>query len=298
MADPAPLRPGQVLAGGAPEGLDAKLVADLAQRAGGPVIHVARDAARMAEFAESLRFFAPELPVLRYPAWDCLPYDRVSPNPEISAERMAALAALADGWPNMRGGRGGAGIVLTTLSAAMQRSPAKALIKDASFIAEVDGPVDLEALKAFLARMGFNRAATVTEPGDFAIRGGVVDIFPPGHARPVRLDMFGDILDGARTFDPETQRTEAKIRRIELAPVSEVILDEPSIQRFRTRYRELFGAAGLDDPLYEAVSAGRKHQGLEHWAPLFHDRMETLFDFLPEAPVTLDHQIEEARAAR
>ncbi|MGG7568651.1 transcription-repair coupling factor [Rhodovulum sp. DZ06] len=302
MAETEPLRPGQVLAGGAPEGLDAKLVADLARRAGGPVIHVARDAARMAAFAEALRFFAPDMPVLRFPAWDCLPYDRVSPNPEISSERMAALAALADGWPGKgaAGGKkgGGAGVVLTTLSAAIQRTPARALIKDASFTAEVDGPIDLEALKAFLARMGFNRAATVTEPGDFAIRGGVVDIFPPGHALPVRLDMFGDILDGARTFDPETQRTEEKIRRVELAPVSEVILDEDSIARFRSRYRELFGAAGLDDPLYEAVSAGRKHQGLEHWAPLFHEKMDTIFDFAPGAPVSLDHQIEEAREAR
>ncbi|MFT4792273.1 MAG: transcription-repair coupling factor (superfamily II helicase) [Paracoccaceae bacterium] len=296
---PTPTKPpvGATLAGGAPEGLDARLIADLAARAGGPVIHVARDGVRMAAFAEALAFFAPDIPVLRFPAWDCLPYDRISPNADVCAARMGALAALADGWPGGTG-KDKRGVILTTLAGATQRTPSRDLVQGASFTAEVDGPLDLEALKTFLARMGFNRSSTVTEPGDFAVRGGVVDIYPPGADLPVRLDMFGDILDGARSFDPQTQRTVEKIGRVELAPVSEIILDDPSITRFRTAYRELFGAAGLDDPLYEAVSAGRKHQGAEHWAPLFHTHMETLFDFLPGAPVSLDHQIEEARAAR
>lgn len=294
---PTPLPVGPTQAGGAPEGFDAKLIADLAARAGGPVIHVARDGARMAAVAEGLAFFAPDIPILRFPAWDCLPYDRISPNADISAARMAALAALEAGWPGGTG-KDRRGVILTTLAAAIQRAPSRELVRGASFIAQVDRPLDLEALKSYLARMGYNRASTVTERGDFAVRGGVVDIYPPGADLPVRLDMFGDTLDGARRFDPETQRTVEKIRLIELAPVSEVILDEASIARFRTGYRELFGAAGLDDPLYEAVSAGRKHQGAEHWAALFHDKMETLFDFAPLAPVSLDFQIEEARDAR
>ncbi len=291
MASKTSLSPGVTLTGGAPEGYDAKLVADLVARAGGPVVHVARDDARMAAFAEALAFFAPDLPILSFPAWDCLPYDRISPNAEISAARMATLAALADGFDRPA-------VVLTTLNAALQRVPTRAVVGSASFVAEVGRPIDLEALRGYLGRMGFNRASTVMEPGDFAIRGGVIDIFPPGARGPVRLDLFGDVLDGARRFDPETQRATAKIRRVELAPVSEIILDAEAIARFRQRYRELFGAAGADDPLYEAVTEGRKHQGMEHWAPLFHDRMETLFDYLPGAPVSLDSQTDEARAAR
>ena len=123
------------------------------------------------------------------------------------------------------------------------------------------------------------------EPGDYAIRGGIIDIYPPGNSGPVRLDLFGDVLDGARRFDPATQRTTEKLTSIELAPVSEVILDEAAITRFRQNYRIEFGAAGTDDPLYEAVSAGRKHQGIEHWLPFFHERLETLFDYLPGAIV-------------
>ncbi|MDA0962910.1 MAG: transcription-repair coupling factor, partial [Proteobacteria bacterium] len=158
--------------------------------------------------------------------------------------------------------------------------------------------IDEAALRRFLVTMGFTQAPTVMEPGDYAIRGGIFDIYPPGEGGPVRLDLFGDVLDGARRFDPVTQRTTEKLSVVELAPVSEVILDEAAITRFRQNYRLEFGAAGTDDPLYEAVSAGRKHQGMEHWLPFFHDRLETLFDYLPQATVTLDDQTDAARVAR
>lgn len=146
--------------------------------------------------------------------------------------------------------------------------------------------------------MGFTPVSTVAEPGDYALRGGIVDIFPPGPGGPIRLDFFGDVLDGARRFDAETQRTVEKLKRVEFSAVSEVILDEAAIARFRQNYRIAFGAAGTDDPLYEAVSAGRKHQGMEHWLPFFHERLETLFDYLPGASVVLDDQVTPARLAR
>ncbi|WP_111734291.1 transcription-repair coupling factor [Roseovarius amoyensis] len=281
----------KIAVGGAPEGFDARLVLDEAARAGGPVIHVARDDKRMAQMAEALAFFYPSMPVLRFPGWDCLPYDRMSPNPEISAARMATLATLVHRPPERF-------VVLTTLNAATQRVPAREVLNGATFVAEVDSRVDEAALKNFLVRMGFSQSPTVTEPGDFAVRGGIIDIYPPGAGGPVRLDLFGDVLDGVRRFDPATQRTTEKLTRVELAPASEVILDEAAITRFRQNYRIEFGAAGSDDPLYEAVSAGRKSAGIEHWLPFFHDRLETLFDYLPDAPVTLDDQTANGRTAR
>ncbi len=281
----------RIAVGGAPEGFDAKLILDEAARAEGPVIHVARDDKRMAAMEEALRFFAPEMPVIRFPGWDCLPYDRVSPNADISATRMATLAGLVHGGPSRF-------ILLTTLNAATQRVPARDVLREAAFSAQVDYQIDEEALKSFLVRMGFTQAPTVMEPGDYAVRGGIIDIYPPGESGPVRLDLFGDVLDGVRRFDPATQRTTEKLDRIELAPVSEVILDEAAITRFRQNYRIEFGAAGSDDPLYEAVSAGRKQAGMEHWLPLFHERLETLFDYIPGAPVSLDDQVEAAREAR
>lgn len=280
-----------VVMGGAPEGYDARLVLKEMARSAGPVLHIARDDKRLEAMRAALRFFAPEIPVVIFPGWDCLPYDRVSPNADISAARMATLAALVHGLPDQF-------ILLTTLNAAMQRVPAREVLKEAAFSARVNSRIDEDALRKFLVRMGFTQSPTVMEPGDYAIRGGIIDIFPPGESGPVRLDLFGDTLDGARRFDPATQRTTEKLEVVELAPVSEVILDEAAITRFRQNYRIEFGAAGSDDPLYEAVSAGRKHQGMEHWLPFFHERLETLFDYMPGASVTLDDQLTPARLAR
>ncbi|MDA7430122.1 transcription-repair coupling factor [Primorskyibacter aestuariivivens] len=277
--------------GGAPEGFDARLILDEVARSGGPVLHIARDDKRLAAMQAALAFFAPDMPVVTFPAWDCLPFDRVSPNADISAARMATLAGLVHGMPERF-------VLLTTLSAATQKIPAREVLREAAFTARVGNRIDEAGLRAFLVRMGFVQSPTVMEPGDYAVRGGIIDIFPPGEGGPVRLDLFGDVLDGARRFDPATQRTTEKLDLVELAPVSEVILDEAAITRFRQNYRIEFGAAGSDDPLYEAVTAGRKHQGAEHWLGFFHDRLETLFDYLPKATVTLDDQVTPARLSR
>lgn len=289
--------------GGAPEGYEARLILEEIIKSNGPVIHVARDDKRMAETAAAIRFFRPDMPVIQFPGWDCLPYDRVSPNADVSATRMATLAGLAVGVGAGIGAGAGQGmpkqfVLLTTLNAATQRVPARGVLKEAAFRAQVGFRIDEAALRAFLVRMGFSQAPTVLEPGDYAIRGGIIDIYPPGDLGPVRLDLFGDVLDGARRFDAATQRTTEKLDLVELAPVSEVILDEAAITRFRQNYRIEFGAAGTDDPLYEAVSAGRKHQGVEHWLPFFHENLETLFDYLPDASITLDDHFTAQRLAR
>ncbi|MEN8888497.1 MAG: transcription-repair coupling factor [Celeribacter marinus] len=278
--------------GGAPEGFDAYLLAREVAKSNAPVIHVARDDKRLAALKAALAFFAPDLPVIDFPAWDCLPYDRISPNADVSASRMATLAALAHGAMPKRY------VLLTTLAAATQRVPAKETLDGAAFSLRKGQRVNEEALRGFFVRMGFTQAPTVVEHGDYAIRGGIIDVFPPGHDAPVRLDFFGDELDGLRRFDPATQRTTETLDAITFTPVSEVILDDAAITRFRQAYRIEFGAAGTDDPLYEAVSAGKKHAGLEHWLPFFHDHLATLFDYTPEATIALDDQTTAARLAR
>ena len=282
--------PEHLILSGAPEGMDAALIARELAR-GKPVIHIARDDRRMAAMRAALEFFAPAAVVLEFPAWDTTPYDRVSPAPAVMAARMAVLTALAHGALK------GPFILLTTLSAAMQRVPAREALRDASFSASVGSRMDEGALRGFLARMGFAQAPTVTEPGDFAVRGGIIDIYPPGDSGPIRLDMFGDVLDAARKFDPETQRSTEKLDHVELAPMSEVILDEAAITRFRQNYRAEYGG-GANDPLYEGISAGRKMAGMEHWLPWFHARLESLFDYLPGASVVLDDHLDQVRDAR
>jgi transcription-repair coupling factor (superfamily II helicase) len=296
--DLQPGRSSRLLIGGAPEGFDARILAALAEKAGPHgLLHIALDDARTARLAEALAFFAPGLDVLHFPAWDCLPYDRVSPNGGIVARRIDTLTRLIDrSQPSKTPPK--PLVVLTTVNAAIQKVPPKGAFADAVFAADLRQRVDLDRLQRYLAGNGYIRAQTVREAGEYAVRGGIVDLFPPGAEEPLRLDFFGDELEAVRTFDPMSQRTTGKCEGFALKPMSEVFLDEASVARFRSGYRELFGAVQNDDPLYEAVSAGRKHAGMEHWLPLFHDRLDTLFDYAPKAVVSLDYQADESFAAR
>jgi transcription-repair coupling factor (superfamily II helicase) len=280
---------GRLTVSGAPAGYDAHIAAEAARRRGGPVLFVTLDDTAAENAARAIRFFVPGMQVLSFPAWDCLPYDRVSPKPDIVSTRLATLAALARGC--------GPCVIVTTMNAVLQRVLPKDWIAQASFAAKTNDDVDREALIGFLAANGYARAGTVREPGDFSLRGGIVDMWPPGEDQPLRLDFFGTTLDAIRRFDAETQLSKDNVESIVLLPASEAPLSQDAISRFRTGYVAAFGAAG-DDPLYESVSAGRKAIGMEHWLPLFHDHLDTLFDYLPRALVLLAHQSEEARAAR
>ena len=286
--------PGQVTIAGAPEGVDALLLGELAEGASPrQFLHVARDDAAMGRMAEGLAFFAPALEVLSLPAWDCLPYDRVSPNGEIVSRRIDTLTKLAR-TPRPESSR----VVITTVNALLQKVPPAETFRDAVFQVAVGGRLAREDLGRFVALNGYRRAETVREAGEYALRGGIVNIFPPGTSEPVRLDLFGDEVERIRGFDPLSQRTTGRLDRLELKAMSEVLLDETAVQRFRMGYRELFGAVKEGDPLYEAVSAGRAHVGMEHWLPLFYERLDTILDYLPDAAVTFDHQAEQAIATR
>ena len=276
---------------GAPDGFDANILSNFITEKQKSIIFVARDDKRLDLMRKSLWFFSPNIPILDFPSWDCLPYDRVSPNADVSSARMATLAALSSGFEAPI-------VLLTTLNAITQYIPNRTIVSNNSFVAIVGRTINVKELRAYFSKMGFVQTPTVTEPGDYAIRGGIIDVFPPGESGPVRMDLFGDELESARRFDPVTQRTVENLDRIEFAPVSEVILDDVSINRFRNNYRKEFGSAGLDDPLYEAVSAGRKHQGYEHWAPYFHDGMETIFDHLTNAVIFMDENIERIHTSR
>jgi transcription-repair coupling factor (superfamily II helicase) len=281
--------PGALEVGGAPEGVDAMAFCAAAQMRGGVSVFVARDDARAAGFAAACAFFAPDLELLRLPAWDCLPYDRVSPSPEVAARRAATLSALA-----RRSDSDGPAAVVTTVSALGQRTPPRAVMAAASFATSKGARLDQKDLLSFLEANGYSRAGAVMERGDYAVRGGVVDLFPPGAAAPVRIDLFGDEVDALRTFDPETQRSEAALDRLELSPASEALLTSETIANFRRNYLAALGR-GLDDVVYEAVSAGSRIQGMEHWLPLFYEQVETPFEYFGvNALITLDYQADEA----
>ena len=276
---------------GTPEGFDATLLAQRRAEHAGAVLHVARDDARMARMSEALAVVAPEIESLSFPAWDCLPYDRVSPKPELIAERVATLGRLLAPPSKPT-------IVLTTVNALVQRVPPRMAFRGHSFSLVPGERLDAQALFGFLEGNGYGRTATVLEPGEFAVRGGIIDLFPAGSEEPVRIDLFGDQLESLKRFDPTTQRSGAAVPALILHPVSEVPLDKEAIGRFRTAWRERFGATASADALYLAVSEGRRHPGMEHWLPLFHDHLETLLDYLPDPSVSFDHQVDEVLSAR
>jgi len=281
---------------GMADGIEGLVCADLARavatRRDAPatsLLIICRDGGRMAALARALAFFAPDLAVLEFPAWDCLPYDRVSPHSGAVAQRMTALSRLARIKGHER-----PSVLLTTINAALQRVPAKALVATLSLSAMPGNVIDMAGITGWLELNGFSRASTVREPGDYAVRGGIIDLYPPGMAEPVRLDFFGDTLETIRSFDPETQRTTDQLRALDLVPVSEFQLTTETIKRFRRGYVEAFGAPTTDDMLYAAVSEGRRHPGMEHWLPLLHERMETIFDYVPGSPVVLEPQDDAA----
>ena len=289
-----PRKAGRWTIAGLPEGADALILSELARTTGGrDILHVARDGQRLERLQDGLRFFAPEREIMVFPAWDCLPYDRMSPHPDIVAERLETLVRLAT--PKKPGAP--ARIVLASVGAALQKVPPRRLYAEAAVVLKKGQTVDAAWLTTFLTENGYGRSETVMEPGEFAIRGGLIDLFPPGTAEPLRIDLFGDVLEEIRSFDPMSQRSTGPREEVVLLPVSEVLLTKDSIARFRGGYRELFGNPG-DDGLYEAISEGQRHVGMEHWLPLFHENLETLLDYCSEAVVTADHQIAEAFEAR
>jgi transcription-repair coupling factor (superfamily II helicase) len=274
-----------------PDGYDAYIIGEYARQSSQDVLYILREDLRMAATEAALSFFCPDLEVVTIPAWDCLPYDRVSPNQEIVAHRMTSLVSLC-------GPKTGPRVILTTVNAMLQRVPHLEMVKQAKYTVKTGDTIDLAALTSFFIANGFTRIGTVMEPGEFAIRGGIIDIFPPGCELPVRLDLFGTKIDGMREFDPLTQRSSQRITEVDFIAATEFLLDEDSVSRFRSGYREYFGAITSDDPLYESISEKRKHAGMEHWLPLFHDGMSRITDFVPEATVFTDHLFDESMDAR
>jgi len=256
------------------------VMADLARAAKSRAVWIAPDEGGMRSVAEAAVFFAPELETIEFPAWDCLPYDRASPALSVSARRLSALHRL-------QAAPAGPQLLVTTVNALLQRVLTPFRIRESVRELKPGTEIGRDSLIGLLQRQGYTRTDTVVDAGEYAVRGGVFDIYPSGLGQGLRLDFFGDDIETLRTFDPTTQRSTGTLDSFLLLPASEALVDEDSIKRFRGRYRELFGAAATSDPLYQAVSEGRRLAGMEHWLPLFEDRLVTLFDHLGDGDVAV-----------
>ncbi len=277
--------------GGIPRGTECYVLASAIKASTRDILYIAASDREMETVHTGLTFFAHGVEVISLPAWDCLPYDRASPNSVALAERIIALSQLLTPSAAPR-------IILTTVNAALQKLPPASALKHAQFRLQVGTPLAYDALIHFLSENGYRRASTAMETGEFAARGNIIDIIPPGSEEGIRLDAFGDTLESIRRFDPLSQRSKDTHSEITLHAASEVILNPVTTERFRQKYRELFGANTDSDPLYEAISQQRSYGGMEHLLPLFYDRLETIFSYAPDAVIMRGAQADMAAQER
>jgi transcription-repair coupling factor (superfamily II helicase) len=235
---------------------------------------VTPDMHTMLRLEHELRFFlGGELPVLQFPDWETLPYDVFSPLPEIVSQRIKTLACL----PDIR-----RGVLVATAATLMQRLAPRTHILANSVAMKVGGTLDMDATRRRLEGVGYQCAMQVMRHGEYAVRGAILDLFPMGASVPYRVELFDREIESIRTFDPETQRSKEKVSSINLFPAREFPFDEEAIKQFRRAYRTQFEGLPSNNALYQDVSKGIAPGGVEYYLPLFVERTETLFDYLPK----------------
>ena len=276
------------------KGFGAFLAGNFAQNSSTDILYILEDGTALADAAAEAAYLYPDLQILKFPAWDTVPYDRTSPNPAIVAQRIACLAELVSN-PTPKKPR----LILTSVGAVLQKLPPQKIFLNSMREVSVDNKLNFDDFLHYAAVNGYTRTAQVFEPGEFAVRGDIIDIFPTGTDEPLRIDLFDDEVERIRTFDVMTQRTTGELKSYRFEVMSEVVLDANTIKCFRSKYREAFGADFNGDEIYEAVSSGRKYIGVENWLPFFYDDpLPTLFDYLPAAALVVSDKVFEAAVSK
>jgi transcription-repair coupling factor (superfamily II helicase) len=272
-----------------PGSADALLLARFAdkERARAAVLAIfTAEPADAQRLADEIAFFAPDLRTAVFPDWETLPYDSFSPHEDLISERLATLWKI---------GRREVDVVLMPATTALVRLAPPSFIAAYTFHFTTRQRLDEAALKAQLTLAGYTHVSQVVSPGEYAVRGGLIDLFPMGSAVPYRVDLFGDEIDSIRTFDPDTQRSLYPVPEIRLLPGREFPMDESSRNAFRARWRERFEGDPTKVRLYKDIGAGMATAGIEFYLPLFFDETATVFDYLGSgATVALHGEVDEA----
>ena len=270
------------------------LLADLIKTSKHDILYVASNGQELEQVADAFSFLMPDVEVLRFPAWDTVPYDRVSPNVNVVGKRLETLSKLTSGVKE-----GKKKLIVSSVGAVLQKLPPKKIFLNSQRTLQVGGKFDYNNFLHYALINGYTKVEQVMEPAEYAVRGDIVDIFPASADQPLRIDLFDDEIEKIRLFDPISQRTTGEIKSYMFGVADEVVLDKNAIENFRQRYREAFGAVGLKDELYESISNGAKYIGFENWLPFFYeDGLPTLFDYLPMAEVVLSQHIDDALQAK
>lgn len=229
---------------------------------------------------EEIPFFAPDLSLHLLPDWETLPYDVFSPHPDLISERLATLYQIS---------QNNFDIVIVPIATALLRMPPVAYLSGHTFMLKKGQKLDVDALRQQCAQAGYHHVSQVISPGEFSVRGGLVDLFPMGGVLPYRIDLFDDEIETIRTFDVDTQRSLYPVPEIRLLPAREFPLDKTGIDLFRSQFREQFEGDPQRAKIYKDVSKGNATGGIEWYLPLFFEETATLFDYLPKQAVLCTH---------
>ena len=268
---------------------DALWLARLAEREraqGRRVAMITADALDAQRLLDEMPFFAPELRCVLFPDWETLPYDSFSPHQDLISERLATLWRISQGE---------ADVVLIPATTALYRLAPPSFLAGYTFEFKVGQRLDEAQLKSQLTLAGYQHVTQVVSPGEYAVRGGLIDLFPMGSPIPLRVDLFDDEIDSIRTFDPDSQRSLYPVPEVRLLPGREFPMDESARAGFRQRWRELLEGDPTRSRLYKDMGLGVATAGIEYYLPLFFDETATVFDYLGEtATVVLHGDVEQA----
>ncbi|MDR2925779.1 MAG: transcription-repair coupling factor [Azoarcus sp.] len=268
-----------------PGSSDALAIAALAER-GQMLTVITAQPAEAQRLADEILWFAPHLKVRLLPDWETLPYDSFSPHQDLISERLSTLHAVS---------RNEANVLVAPASTALYRMAPPAFLAAYTFFLKQGDALETEPLRMQLALGGYHCVTQVISPGEFAVRGGLIDLFPMGSTLPLRIDLFDERIESIKTFDPDTQRTVYPVKEVRLLPAHEFPSDEAGRTRFRGRFREAFEGDPSRAAIYKDVSNGIIPAGIEYYLPLFFEETATLFDYLPAAaPVLLHHDVQQA----
>ncbi|MEH6491071.1 transcription-repair coupling factor [Halopseudomonas sp.] len=248
-------------------------IAEAASQHRGLSLVISTDTSAADNLEQELRFFSPALPVLSFPDWETLPYDRFSPHQDIISQRLRTLFQL----PQVE-----QGILVVPMTTLLHRLPPRSFLGGSVLMLELGQRLDIEQMRLNLDAAGYRCVDTVYEHGDYAVRGALLDLYPMGSKLPYRIDLFDDEIETLRTFDPENQRSIDKVERIHLLPAKEFPLDKSALTGFRARFRERFEVDHRRCPLYQDLTEGLVPPGIEYYLPLFFEELGSLFDYLPQ----------------
>ena len=249
---------------------------------------VTADASDARRLVDELAFFAPGLRCAVFPDWETLPYDTFSPHQDLISERLAALWRISQKDKDT-----GADVVIVPATTALYRLAPPGFLAGYTFEFKVQQKLDEARLRAQLTLAGYSHVTQVVSPGEYAVRGGLIDLFPMGSLVPYRVDLFDDEIDSIRTFDPDTQRSLYPVSEVRLLPGREFPMDEAARAKFRSRWRELLEGDPTKSRIYKDMGAGVATAGIEYYLPLFFDDTATVFDYLgPDATVVLHGDLE------